>query len=79
MKLLGNFGFSYIGLVWLLMLIIPNLIWTKNKPKQYEETAAKENKFLLIFERIGQMCVCFFALIFNDFNFQNKKNFINYE
>jgi hypothetical protein len=72
MKLLGNFGFSYIGLVWLLMLIIPNLIWAKNKPKPYEKTAAKENKFLLIFERIGQMCVSFFGI-----HFQNKKNLIS--
>lgn len=25
-----NFGFSYIGLTFLLMLMIPNIIWSKN-------------------------------------------------
>ncbi len=39
-----TFGFSYIGLIWLLMLLIPNFIWTKNQPKDYEKYAAKENK-----------------------------------
>ncbi len=33
-------GFSYIGLIWLLMLFIPNFIWMKNKPKGYEEYSA---------------------------------------
>ena len=28
-----HFGFSYIGLIFLLMLFIPNFFWTKNKPK----------------------------------------------
>lgn len=26
-----NFGFSYIGLVYLAMLFIPNLFWTKKQ------------------------------------------------
>lgn len=29
-----NFGFSYIGLIFLLMLFVPNLFWTKNKPEK---------------------------------------------
>ena len=41
-----HFGFSYIGLIWLLMLFVPNIIWTKNKPLGYEESAKKENKVL---------------------------------
>ena len=28
-----NLGFSYIGLIFLLMLMIPNIIWSKNNPK----------------------------------------------
>ena len=24
-----RFGFSYIGLLWLIMLLLPNFIWTK--------------------------------------------------
>ncbi len=42
-----NFGFSYVGLIFLSMLTIPNLIWTRNKPKDYEKYVQKENKVLL--------------------------------
>lgn len=63
-----NFGFSYIGLIFLLMLTIPNLIWTKNQPKDYEKYAQNENKILQIFERIGEAAVTCLALIFSDFN-----------
>ena len=31
-----RFGLSYVGFIYLLMLMIPNLIWTKNKPEDYE-------------------------------------------
>ncbi len=58
-----SFGFSYIGLIWLLMLFIPNFIWTKNKPKDYEEYVHKENKALLILERAGQFIVTPVALV----------------
>lgn len=61
-----HFGFSYIGLIFLLMLTIPNIIWTKNKPKKYEEYEKNENKFLLAFERIGQVLVTTLMLIFSD-------------
>lgn len=63
-----HFGFSYIGLIFLLMLMIPNLIWTKNQPKDYEKYAQNENKLLQIFERIGEAAVTCLALIFSDFN-----------
>lgn len=63
-----NFGFSYIGLIFLAMLIIPNIIWTKNQPADYEKYAANENKVLQIFERIGEALVTCCALIFSDFN-----------
>ena len=63
-----HFGFSYIGLIWLLMLFVPNIIWTKNKPSGYEESEKKENKLLLIFERFGQALVTVSVLIFSDFN-----------
>lgn len=64
--MLGHFGFSYVGLIFLLMLFIPNLIWTKNQPQGY--TYKNENKFLLLCERIGQVAVTCTALIFSDFN-----------
>ena len=65
-----RFGFSYIGLIWLIMLLVPNLIWMKNKPKDYEEYVHHENKVLLFFERAGQFIVTPVALIFSDFNFK---------
>lgn len=63
-----HFGFSYIGLIFLLMLFIPNIIWSKNKPKSYEKYVKNENKILLTFERIGEVTVTGFSLIFADFN-----------
>lgn len=66
-----NFGFSYVGLFFIMMLIIPNIIWSKNIPIDYEKYAVKENKILLLFEKIGQILVTCFALIFSDFNIQH--------
>ena len=37
-----HFGFSYIGFIFLLMLMIPNIIWSKNKPKDYDKYVKKE-------------------------------------
>lgn len=64
--MLGHFGFSYVGLIYLLMLFIPNIIWTKHQPIGYD--FSNENKWLLWFERIGQVCVTGCVLIFSDFN-----------
>lgn len=66
-----NLGFSYIGLIYLIMLFVPNIIWTKNKPEGYGQYAEKENKVLLAFERAGEVLVCICALIFSDFNIRN--------
>ena len=63
-----NFGFSYIGLIFLLMLMIPNIIWSKNKPKEYDKYVKNENKVLLLFERIGEILVTCLSLIFSNFN-----------
>ena len=65
-----HFGFSYIGLIYLVMLMAPNLMWTKNKPRDYDRYAANESKVLLSFERIGEVLVSTIALIFADFNLQ---------
>ena len=64
-----HFGFSYVGLAFILMLMIPNLVWTKNQPKDYENYAKNENKVLGLFERIGEALVTGLLLIFSDFNF----------
>ena len=66
-----HFGFSYIGLIYLLMLYIPNIIWSKNLPKDYEKYAKNENKVLLTLERIGEVLVTVVAVIFKDFNINN--------
>lgn len=63
-----NFGFSYIGLIFLLMLMIPNLIWSQNKPKDYDKYVKGENKVLLLFEKTGEISVTCLSLIFTDFN-----------
>lgn len=66
-----HFGFSYIGLIFLSMLMIPNIIWTKNKPKDYDKYEKNESKFLILLEKIGQILVTCFSLIFSDFNINN--------
>lgn len=40
----------------------------KNKPKDYEKYVVNENKILLMFERIGEVLVSCFVLIFSDYN-----------
>lgn len=63
---MGTFGFSYVGLIFLLMLFIPNSIWAKNKPHGY--SSKNENRLLVLLERIGQAGVTCTALIFSNFN-----------
>lgn len=63
-----HFGFSYTGVCMLLMLLIPNLLWTKNKPSGYDQYVGRENKFLLMLERIGEVSVSTLCVIFSDLN-----------
>lgn len=63
---MGHLGFSYVGLFYLALLFLPNLVWTQNKPDGYESSS--ENRILLLFERVGQVCVVCCAVIFSDFN-----------
>ena len=70
--MLGHLGFSYIGLIFLLLLFIPNIIWTRKKPQGY--SPENENKVLLILERIGQVLTTISSLIFNDFNLHGWSN-----
>ena len=63
-----HFGFSYVGLIYLVMLMLPNIIWTKHQPKDYDKYVGHENKSLLACERIGEVLVSCAALIFSDFN-----------
>ena len=63
-----HFGFSYVGLIYLVMLMLPNILWTKNQPKDYDKYARNENKILLALERIGEVLVSCAAVVFSDFN-----------
>jgi len=65
----GHFGFSYVGLIFLLMLLIPNIIWARNMPQGY--TAEGENRLLLCLERVGEVATCCCVLLFSDFNLRS--------
>ena len=61
-KHLPKWGISIVGIVFLLMLFIPNIIWAKNQPEGYEEAAKRESKKLLAFERTGEVLACMFVV-----------------
>ena len=63
-----HFGFSYVGLIYLAMLMVPNIIWARNKPENYGRYAGNENRALLALERTGEVLVSAIALVFSDFN-----------
>lgn len=63
---LGTFGFSYVGAVFLLLLFIPNIVWSKHRPEGY--SAEGESKIFQIFEMCGQIAVTCISLCFSDFN-----------
>ncbi|HBK31933.1 MAG TPA: hypothetical protein DDZ78_10005 [Porphyromonadaceae bacterium] len=64
----GHFGFSYVGLMYLLMLFIPNVFWAAHQPAGYERIKDKEKKIPVLLERAGQVGVTACALVFTDFN-----------
>lgn len=66
--MLGHLGFSYVGLIYLIMLFIPNIMWAKNQSIGYDKIKNNENRVLLIFERVGQVLVTCSVIIFSDFN-----------
>ena len=65
-----HFGFPYTGLIFLVMLMVPNLLWTRNQPKDYEKYVNNGNKILRLLEKVGQVLVTGLLLIFSDFNIQ---------
>ena len=65
---MGHFGFSYVGVIYLLMIFIPNIFWAKNQPKDYDKYVGNENKVLLLFERMGEVLTSALCLVFSDFN-----------
>jgi len=67
-----HFGFSYVGFIYLLMLFIPNGIWAKNQPENYENYVGNERKIFVILERMGEFLVCPIVLVFSDFNLRKS-------
>ena len=63
-KVKMQFGFSIVGVVFLAMLFIPNIRWAKNQPLGYEELSKRENKTLLMFERVGQVLATCSAVVY---------------
>ncbi len=64
--MVGQLGFSYVGLIYMLMLEIPNILWVRNKPAGYD--ASNESKTLRLFERVGQVLCTATVLLFSDYN-----------
>lgn len=64
-----DLGFCVTGFVFLLMLFVPNIIWAcKAKPAGYDEVAKKENKLLLLLERMGEALVSVSLMVFTALN-----------
>lgn len=58
----------YLGVLYLVLLIVPNLLWLKHQPQGYPFD--NENKYLVFMERIGEMTVIICIILFNDNSFQ---------
>lgn len=64
--LIPQFGFSYVGAVFLALLFVPNLFWAKNQPQGYDPGG--ESRFFLILERTGEVLVTCLLLVSADLN-----------
>jgi amino acid transporter len=64
--MLGHFGFSYVGLFYLLALAIPNAILAWRLPDWYNSSG--ESRVLWVLERVGQVMCVVSLLIFSDTN-----------
>lgn len=59
-----QFGFSVVGMAFLALLFIPNVLWARSRPSGYEEVARHESRVLLAFERVGQAATTCAAIVF---------------
>lgn len=57
-------GISISGILFLLMLFIPNMRWTRRKPAGYGEISGYESRALLALERLGQAITTYTAVLF---------------
>lgn len=62
----GTLGFSYLGLIFLCCLFIPNGFYGLHPPA--DPLKVDENRVLLVFERVGQVLCTVLLVIFEDFN-----------
>ena len=62
----GHFGFSYIGLILLVLILAPNVVFTRFGPT--DMITFEENRVLVILERVGQALCFALVLLFDDFN-----------
>lgn len=61
-------GFSYIGFIYVMLLMIPNVIWAIKDSNLFNNI--KENKLLSFLEKTGQILIIIMLLTFLDFNLQ---------
>lgn len=67
MTLIPTFGFSFVGLAFLLALFIPNILWWRFGIPQGYSTEG-ESRVLGVIERMGQVLVTGTALAFDNTN-----------
>ncbi len=61
-------GFSVTGLIFLLMLYIPNILSSKFLPEGYMDLSSPENRILQFLEKAGEIGITIAAVMFSDFN-----------
>jgi len=61
-------GICVAGIIFLLMLFIPNILWIKRRPEGYDEYAKHENRFLGILEKTGEVGAVALLAAFRDFD-----------
>jgi len=66
-----QFGFSYIGLFYLVMLLVPEILRDGRMPADHRSCEKKESVLLQLPEKLGGVLVCVCVLIFSDFNIRD--------
>lgn len=58
-------GLCITGLIFLILLFVPNIVWAcGRRPEGYEQAQKQENRILTVFERIGEVAVTVSLLTF---------------
>ena len=65
---MGHLGLSWVGLVYIILLFVPNIIWAKNRKARKASRTEPENRVLLLMERGGQATTMVLILVFRDTN-----------